>query len=91
MFNDLNTYLEGQHILLEHQFGFRAGRSATEQLLLVYDEITKWVDDGSIVDLILFNFSKAFDVVSHPILLVKLSCLGVEARLLSWTSLSTGQ
>ena len=82
--NHLNTYLEAQHILSEHQFGFRAGRSTMDQLLLVYDEITKWVDDGSIVDLILFDFSKAFDVVSHPILLAKLACLGVEAHLLSW-------
>ena len=82
--NHLNTYLDDQDILSEHQFGFRAGRSTMDQLLLVYDEITKWVDDGSIVDLILFDFSKAFDVVSHPILLAKLSCLGVEARLLSW-------
>ena len=82
--NHLNSYLADQSILSEHQFGFRTGRSTMDQLLLVYDEVTKWVDEGSVVDLILFDFSKAFDKVSHPILMAKLSCLGVEAHLLSW-------
>ena len=80
----LNSYLEDENLLTEHQFGFRSGHSTMDQLLLVYDEISKWVDDGNVVDLILFDFSKAFDTVSHPILLAKLSSLGVDAQLLSW-------
>ena len=71
--NHLNSYLEGQNILSNHQFGFHAGRPTVDQLLPVYDDSAKWVDDGSIVDLILFGFSKAFDTVSHPILMKKLS------------------
>ena len=80
----LNSYLEDASLLSEHQFGFRSGRSTMDQLLLVYDEISKWVDDGNVVDLVLFDFSKAFDTVSHPILLAKLSSLGIDNQLLSW-------
>lgn len=80
----LNEYLENHSILSDHQFGFRTGRSTMDQLLLVYNDISKWLDEGSVVDLILFDFSKAFDVVSHPILLVKLHHLGIDGRLLSW-------
>ena len=65
-------------------FGFRSGRSTTDQLLLVYNDISKWVDDGNVVDLILFDFSKAFDVVSHSILLAKLHGLGVNRDLILW-------
>ena len=55
-----------------------------DQLLLVYNDISKWLDAGSAVDLILFDFAKAFDVVSHPIILTKLSRLGIDRHLISW-------
>ena len=80
----LYEYLEDNDILTEHQFGFRASRSTMDQMILVYNDITSWLDQGSAVDLILFDFSKAFDVVSHHILLVKLSQLGIDAKLLKW-------
>ena len=80
----LTSFLESNEILSEHQFGFRAGRSTMDQLILVYDEVSLWVDEGNIVDLILFDFSKAFDLVSHPILLDKLNCLGVDRSQILW-------
>ena len=84
--NQLYNYLEVNSLLSPHQFGFRPGRSTMDQLLLVYDSISKWRDEGSVTDLILFDFSKAFDVVSHPILLAKLSHLGIDDNLVSWLS-----
>lgn len=82
----LREYLESNSLLTEHQFGFRSGRSTTDQLLLVYNEVSKAMDAGAVVDVVLFDFSKAFDVVSHDILLEKLSCLGIKAGLLQWFS-----
>ena len=80
----LTSYLESNALLSNHQFGFRSGRSTMDQLLLVYNDVSKWVDEGSVVDLVLFDFSKAFDVVSHPILLAKLFGVGVDRDLISW-------
>ena len=36
------------------------------------------------VDVVLLDFSKAFDVVSHRILVAKLSSLGISGRLVQW-------
>ena len=66
---DLTNYLESNSILSPNQFGFRANRSTMDQLLLVYDMVSKQTDSGHVVDLILFDFSKAFDVVIHDILI----------------------
>ena len=66
------------------QFGFRPGRSTEDQLLLTYNDISYAIDQGNIVDLILFDFSKAFDTVCHDILLDKLRKLGITGKLLSW-------
>ena len=79
----LTAYLEDNNILTEHQLGFRSGISTLDQLLLVYDDVSKCLDDGSVVDLIMFDFAKAFDSVSHPNLLTKLRLLDIDTGTLS--------
>ena len=80
----LMDYLSEHNILTHHQFGFRRGRSTVEQLLLVYEEIYRVVDSGKTMDLILFDYSKAFDKVCHKILLDKLKSIGIDGKLLNW-------
>ena len=55
-----------------------------DQLLLTYNEVSHWMDTGSMVDLILFDFSKAFDTINHQILLTKLNSFGINGYMLSW-------
>ena len=69
---ELYEFLEFNRILSAEQFGFRQGRTVDDQLLLVYDDVTSWLDSGYVVDVVLFDFSKAFDVVCHTILIDKL-------------------
>ena len=49
-----------------------------EQLLLVYDNVAE------VIDVILFDYSKAFDVVCPEILLKKLQSIGIVGKLLDW-------
>ena len=77
-------YIEENNLISEEQFGFRAEHSTVDQLLLTYEEVTKLYDAGSIIDLIFFDYSKAFDRVSHPIILAKLQCLGITGDMLNW-------
>ena len=57
-----------------------------DQLLLVHSEVSKFLDEGRTVDLILFDYSKAFDVVCHDILLAKLHHIGTQGAILNWIS-----
>ena len=52
--------------------------------LFVYDEVSKWLDDGCVTDHVMFDFAKAFDVVSHSILLRKLHLIGIAEPLIYW-------
>ena len=84
IFKGLYTFFSDNQILTDEQFGFRPGRSTEDQLLLTYDEISSCLDSGSPVDLIMFDFSKAFDVICHAILIEKLRLLGVQGSLIGW-------
>ena len=44
---------------------------------MLFGEITKWVDDGSPVDVIYLDFQKAFDKVPHQRLILKLKSHGM--------------
>ena len=44
---------------------------------MFFEEITKWVDDGSPVELIYLNFQKAFDKDPHQRLILKLKSHGM--------------
>ena len=48
------------------------------------EEITKWIDEGSPVEIIYLDFQKAFDKVSHQRLLLKLKAHGIGDGLIDW-------
>ena len=48
------------------------------------EEITKWIDEGSPVDIIYLDFQKPFDNVLHQRLLFKLKVHGVGDGIIDW-------
>ena len=77
-------YLEQNNLLCDRQFGFRKGRSTDDQLLLTYGKIAREVDDGKVVDAVYLDYSKAFDVLSHNLLLSKLESIGFCPQICDW-------
>ncbi|KAK4826972.1 hypothetical protein QYF61_012913 [Mycteria americana] len=60
------------------------GRSCLNNLISFYNHVTRPVDEGKAVDVIYLDFSKAFDTVSHSILLEKLVAHGLGGCTLHW-------
>ena len=53
-----------------------SGRSTTTQLLLVYDELSRVLDNQGQVDVVYLDLTKTFDKVSHDLLTHKLKPQG---------------
>ncbi|PKU35642.1 rna-directed dna polymerase from mobile element jockey-like [Limosa lapponica baueri] len=58
--------------------------SCLTNLISFYDKVTRLVDEGKAVDVVYLDFSKAFDTVSHSILLEKLAAHGLDGNTLHW-------
>ena len=59
-------------MLDQRQHGFVNGRSCTTQMIPFTDNLALALDESSRVDIIYFDFAKAFDSVSHDLILYKL-------------------
>ena len=69
-------FLVKHKLINTYQHGFLKPWSCITKLLCFLEEITKWVDDGSPVDVVYLDFQKAFDKMPHQRLLPKLKAHG---------------
>ena len=51
---------------------------------MLFEEITKWVDEGSPVDRVYLDFQKAFDKVPHQRLILNLKFHGIGISIINW-------
>ena len=75
-------FLTKHKLINTSQHGFLKARSCLTSLLCFLEEITKWVDDGSLVDVVYLDFQKPFDKVPHQRVLLKLKAHGRD--LINW-------
>ena len=80
----LTKHFNQHHILYDLQHGFRERRSCETQLIQLVEDLSRNTIPGKQTDLILLDFSKAFDKVSHLKLLYKLQTHGVRSKTLRW-------
>ena len=71
--------------LKDNQHGFRSGKSCLTQLIPFVDKLAEALNNQSRVDIIYFDFAKAFDTVNHDLILKKLKHnFGVDGLLLQF-------
>ena len=71
-------------MLTPHQHGVRKGFSTETHLISVLVDWLSLLDKQTRTDVLLIDFSKAFDSVPHQRLLLKLNYSGITGNSLSW-------
>ena len=78
------NFLVRHNLLNPSQHGFLKARSCLTNMLCFLEEITKWIDVGSPVDIIYLDFQKAFDKMPHQRGLPKLKAHGIGDGIIDW-------
>ena len=84
IYSEIMSHLETHNILSDMQFGFRKRCSAELQLLQTIHDLAFGLNCKSQTDIILLDFSKAFDRVLHHHLITKLEYYGIRNNILNW-------
>ena len=81
---EITWHVRGVQGIRPSQHGFMKGRLCLTNLISFYDWVTRLVDEGKAVDVVYLDFSKAFGMVSHSILLGKLAVRVLYRYTLLW-------
>ena len=84
--NSLVNHLEINNLLYENQYGFLRGRSTIHNITKLTTKISQDLNEKKFVVGVFLDLKKAFDTVSHDILLLKLQKLGITGTPLAWFS-----
>ena len=79
-------HLSDHEILSDAQHGFRKRRSCDTQLIVTLEDLAKGLDNKSQTDVVLLDYEKAFDKVSHRHLLSKVKHYGIQGSSFQWIS-----
>ena len=80
----MSKHLSLNNILIDQQHGFREKYSCETQLISAIHDWAKGINLCQQTDVILLDFSKAFDSVPHERLLTKLDFYGIRGKMHSW-------
>ncbi|MFZ2538547.1 MAG: reverse transcriptase family protein, partial [Oscillospiraceae bacterium] len=83
---ELRDYLLHHNLITPQQHGFIKRHSTLTNLLESTNDWTLSLSKHKSVDICYIDFQKAFDSLSHPKLVQKLSAYGISGNLLAWIS-----
>ena len=82
--SNIMTHLDKNNLLYHNQHGFRSRVSCETQLIQFTQDLYDTLNDKGQADVIVMDFSKAFDKVDHQRLLLKLHRLGINHEVITW-------
>ena len=81
---NIMDHLDLHRILCKEQHGFHSKHSCESQLIQTVHDLSEALDNKQKTDVIIMDFSKAFDKVAHKRLLSKLAHYGIRGNVHGW-------
>ena len=86
IFTNIMNHFDCYSVLTDRQHGFRSKHSTESQLIITTQDLAQSLNKKLQVDMIILDFSKAFDTVPHNRLLNKLDRYGIRNKTHTWIS-----
>ena len=84
MYNYLYNYLTTEKILYPKQFGFQRGHSTEHAIVKLANQIYESFERNQCILGVFIDLSRAFDTISHSVLIKKLRMYGIRGVNLTW-------
>ena len=78
IFKQLIEHFENNNIFDANQYGFRKGRNTVDAVETLVDQVMSGFDSRESSLAVLCDLTKAFDCVSHDVIVIKLKYYGIE-------------
>ena len=82
--SEILNFLNQHHLITKHQHGFLSRHSTSTNLLECINDWTLSISNKKSITIAYIDFKSAFDCISHPKLLLKLSSYGIKGNLHFW-------
>ena len=80
----ITTHISDHNLSHPHQWAYKKGYSTELLLVKMIEDWKMALDKNLVVGIVFVDFRKAFDSISHHILLHKLQASGIAGDLWSW-------
>ena len=84
IYKQIMMHVNRNNILVKFQHGFREKHSCESQLIKTAESIQRYLNSNKQVDVLILDFTKAFDKVAHQRLLLKLNHYGIRDKTCGW-------
>ena len=84
--NSVLNYLNANNIIHSQQSGFRQSHSCQTALTKITESLLQDINNGNLSGMVYLDFTKAFDLLNHEILLSKLKCYNFSENAINWFS-----
>lgn len=84
VFEQIHKYFFSNRLITQYQHAYREGHSTCTALTHMTDNWLEEMDANRLVGAVILDFSAAFDLIDHEILLQMLKCYGLSPTSLLW-------
>lgn len=84
IFKQIQDYFSSNKLISNFQHAYREGHSTCTALAEMTDDWITNIDNRKLVGAVMLDFSAAFDVIDHDLLIGKLECYGFTRTAVSW-------
>lgn len=84
VYDQIKKYLSTNNLVTDFQHAYKEGHSTVTAMTQMTDDWLREIEEKKIVGAVLIDFSAAFDIINHNLLLKKLECYGFDQSAVSW-------